>query len=142
MTLRIATWNINSVRLRIAALERLVATFNPDVLCLQETKVVDENFPRAALATLGYRHTMVHGMKSYNGVAPIAAASDERDDEVVVRPQRLPARHRKPPRQYRAAQRLRAGRRRHSGSGGESEVRPQASLPRRDDAVVPDRRSR
>ncbi len=69
MTLRIATWNINSVRLRIGALERLVATFNPDVLCLQETKVVDENFPLAALATLGYRHTMVHGMKSYNGVA-------------------------------------------------------------------------
>lgn len=69
MTLRVATWNINSVRLRIAALERLVAAFNPDVLCLQETKVVDDDFPLAPLAALGYRHTLVHGMKSYNGVA-------------------------------------------------------------------------
>jgi hypothetical protein len=68
-TLRIATWNVNSVRLRIAAFERLVAAFNPDVPCLQKTNVVDENFPLAALAGLGYRHTMVHGMKSYNGVA-------------------------------------------------------------------------
>jgi exodeoxyribonuclease III len=69
MTLRVVTWNINSVRLRIAAVERLASAFNPDVLCLQETKVVDEHFPRAALAAVGYRHTLVHGMKSYNGVA-------------------------------------------------------------------------
>jgi len=69
MTLRLVTWNINSVRLRIASLERLVATFNPDVLCLQETKVVDDSFPLAPLAALGYRHTLLHGMKSYNGVA-------------------------------------------------------------------------
>src|SRR5215813_7316562 len=69
MTLRVVSWNINSVRLRIAALERLVAFCNPDVLCLQETKVVDESFPLAPLAALGYRHTLIHGMKSYNGVA-------------------------------------------------------------------------
>jgi exodeoxyribonuclease-3 len=69
MTLRIATWNINSVRLRIGAIERLVAAFSPDVLCLQETKVVDEDFPLAPLVALGYRHTLLHGMKSYNGVA-------------------------------------------------------------------------
>jgi exodeoxyribonuclease III len=69
MALRLMTWNVNSVRLRIAALERLVATFNPDLLCLQETKVVDDNFPRAPLAALGYKHMLLHGMKSYNGVA-------------------------------------------------------------------------
>jgi exodeoxyribonuclease III len=69
MPLRLVTWNVNSVRLRIAALERLIAAFNPDVLCLQETKVVDESFPLAPLAALGYRHTLIHGMKSYNGVA-------------------------------------------------------------------------
>jgi exodeoxyribonuclease III len=69
MVLRLVTWNVNSVRLRIAALERLIATFNPDVLCLQETKVVDESFPLAPLVALSYRHTLIHGMKSYNGVA-------------------------------------------------------------------------
>lgn len=69
MPLRLVTWNVNSVRLRIAALERLVAAFNPDVLCLQETKVVDASFPLAPLTALGYRHTLIHGMKSYNGVA-------------------------------------------------------------------------
>ena len=69
MALRLLTWNVNSVRLRIAAIERLIAAFAPDVLCLQETKVVDEIFPRAPLAALGYRHALIHGMKSYNGVA-------------------------------------------------------------------------
>ena len=69
MALRLVTWNVNSVRLRIATLERLVATYSPDVFCLQETKVVDDSFPLAPLAALGYRHVLVHGMKSYNGVA-------------------------------------------------------------------------
>src|SRR5262249_41864633 len=69
MAFRLVTWNINSVRPRIAALERFIAAFNPDVLCLQETKVVDENFPLAPLAALGYRPTILQGMKSYNGVA-------------------------------------------------------------------------
>jgi exodeoxyribonuclease III len=69
MTLRLVTWNVNSVRLRIAALERLVAAFSPDVFCLQETKVMDDSFPLTPLTALGYRHTLVHGMKSYNGVA-------------------------------------------------------------------------
>ena len=69
MSLRLVTWNVNSVRLRIAALERLVATHSPDILCLQETKVVDAGFPLAALQALGYRHQLLHGMKSYNGVA-------------------------------------------------------------------------
>src|SRR5262249_56222916 len=69
MTLRLVIRKINSVRPRIAALERFIAAFNPDVLCLQETKVVDESFPLAPLAALGYRHTILQGMKSYNGVA-------------------------------------------------------------------------
>jgi exodeoxyribonuclease-3 len=69
MAFRLVTWNVNSLRLRIAALERIIASFAPDVLCLQETKVVDESFPLAPLAALGYRHTLIHGVKSYNGVA-------------------------------------------------------------------------
>ena len=69
MTLRLVTWNINSVRLRIDNVCRLLAEWAPDVLCLQETKTPDELFPREAFEALGYRHMLVHGMKGYNGVA-------------------------------------------------------------------------
>jgi exodeoxyribonuclease-3 len=69
MGLRLATWNINSVRLRIDNLERFIAENAPDVVCLQETKAPDEFFPAERLAALGYRHALVHGMKGYNGVA-------------------------------------------------------------------------
>src|SRR4029453_13973481 len=69
MSLRLVTWNINSVRLRLDNLARIVPGHQPDVICLQETKVIDEDFPLEPLAALGYRHTLLHGMKSYNGVA-------------------------------------------------------------------------
>ena len=68
-TLRIATWNINSLRLRVKLLERLVEALNPDVICLQETKVPDELFPHETLPELGYPHFLKSGMKGYNGVA-------------------------------------------------------------------------
>jgi exodeoxyribonuclease-3 len=67
--LRLVTWNINSIRLRIDNVRRLVAEWAPDVVCLQETKTPDELFPREAFEALGYRHMLVHGMKGYNGVA-------------------------------------------------------------------------
>jgi exodeoxyribonuclease-3 len=67
--MRIVTWNINSLRLRLPLLERLIAALNPDVICLQETKVPDEAFPETAPAALGYPHGLRWGMKSYNGVA-------------------------------------------------------------------------
>ncbi|MFB3151075.1 MAG: endonuclease/exonuclease/phosphatase family protein, partial [Alphaproteobacteria bacterium] len=69
MALRIATWNINSVRLRLENLRRLIAAAAPDIICLQETKVEDKDFPRAAVAEMGYPHLQIRGMKSYNGVA-------------------------------------------------------------------------
>ena len=69
MSLTILTWNINSVRLRIDNVRRLVAELQPDVICLQETKTQDEFFPKEAIETLGYGHVHIHGMKSYNGVA-------------------------------------------------------------------------
>ena len=80
MSLSIATWNINSVRLRIANVERYVRLRKPDVLCLQETKCPDEHFPHVAFEALGYKHRLIRGMKSYNGVAilskvPFAATS-------------------------------------------------------------------
>ncbi len=67
--MRILTWNINSVRLRMPRLLDLVDECNPDVICLQETKVMDEAFPFKPIIKAGYEHTHIHGMKSYNGVA-------------------------------------------------------------------------
>jgi exodeoxyribonuclease-3 len=69
MALTLATWNINSVRLRLDIVRRFIAEAQPDVLCLQETKSPDEHFPRAAFDELGYKHQLVHGMKGYNGIA-------------------------------------------------------------------------
>jgi exodeoxyribonuclease III len=67
--LRVATWNINSVRLRIGIVRKLMRLASPDIICLQETKSPDEVFPREAIAKLGYKHQAILGMKGYNGVA-------------------------------------------------------------------------
>jgi exodeoxyribonuclease-3 len=72
MPLSIATWNINSVRLRIDLVCRFLAEHRPDVLCLQETKCPDGNFPLKAFREAGYRHIAMHGQKGYHGVAIIA----------------------------------------------------------------------
>jgi len=66
--MRLVTWNINSVRLRAPLVRRLTEEIAPDILCLQETKVVDELFPHDELADL-FPHRHVRGMKAYNGVA-------------------------------------------------------------------------
>ncbi len=70
--LRIATWNINSLRLRLPLLRRLVDHAQPDVICLQETKVPDLLFPENAPAELGYPFHLRRGMKGYNGVAVLS----------------------------------------------------------------------
>jgi exodeoxyribonuclease-3 len=67
--LTIASWNINSVRKRIAQLERLAELTSADVICLQETKVSAESFPASDIAAMGYVHQAVAGYKGYNGVA-------------------------------------------------------------------------
>ncbi len=69
MHLRVATWNINSLRLRLPLLKQLVEALDPDVICLQETKVPDELFPAEAPGQLGYHYAAFRGMKGYNGVA-------------------------------------------------------------------------
>ena len=66
--MRIATWNVNSVRTRLEQVLAWLGQEQPDVLCLQETKVVDELFPRAAVESLGYQ-LAISGQKAYNGVA-------------------------------------------------------------------------
>lgn len=67
--MRLLTWNINSVRLRLPLLLRLMSEQKPDLVCLQETKCPDEHFPVEAIRSAGYGHLHFHGMKSYNGVA-------------------------------------------------------------------------
>jgi len=67
--MRVATWNINSVRLRLPLIERFVRENKPDILCLQETKVVNDAFPEGAFEQMGFAHRAISGMKSYNGVA-------------------------------------------------------------------------
>jgi exodeoxyribonuclease-3 len=69
VNLRIATWNINSLRLRLPLLKELIAALEPDVICLQETKVPDELFPAEGPPKLGFPHALFRGMKGYNGVA-------------------------------------------------------------------------
>jgi exodeoxyribonuclease-3 len=68
----IATWNINSVRLRIDQVERFLAEQAPDVLCLQEIKTAEELFPHEMFERLGYTHRAVHGQKGYHGVATVS----------------------------------------------------------------------
>lgn len=83
MRISVATWNINSVRLRIRQVTRFLSKHAPDVLCLQETKCQDENFPRRVFERAGYAHIALHGQKGWHGVAivsrlPIADVTRDR----------------------------------------------------------------
>src|SRR5665647_531256 len=66
--MRIATWNVNSVRQRLDHLLTWLRDCGPDIVCLQEIKCVDEAFPREAIEALGY-NVVTHGQKTFNGVA-------------------------------------------------------------------------
>ena len=72
MRLSIATWNINSVRLRIGLVARFLEEQKPDVLCLQETKCPDGQFPHSEFQRLGYKHIAINGQKGYHGVAVVS----------------------------------------------------------------------
>jgi len=67
--LKIASWNINSVRARSALVERLIVDEQPDILCLQETKVLDDIFPTDMFDRYGYRHRHLNGQRMHHGVA-------------------------------------------------------------------------
>ncbi len=67
--MKIISWNINSVRLRLPLLQKLIAEQQADIICLQETKTLDDTFPLAPLHEAGYEHIAIRGEKSYNGVA-------------------------------------------------------------------------
>lgn len=66
--MKIATWNVNSINVRLPQLAAWLRSADPDVLCVQETKCVDESFPYQELFDLGY-YSAFYGQKSYNGVA-------------------------------------------------------------------------
>ena len=65
--MRLITWNINSVRLRLNTVRKIVKKFQPDVLCLQETKCPDDLFPFEEFEDMGFVSTKIYGMKGYNG---------------------------------------------------------------------------
>lgn len=69
MTFTVATWNINSVRLRQGLVQKLMQEHAPDVLCLQECKSPVDKIPTDVFAELGYTHMVARGQKGYNGVA-------------------------------------------------------------------------
>ena len=72
----IATWNVNSIRTRLSQIMDWINQVNPDILCLQETKVMDDSFPFEPFEKLGYS-VEVYGQKSYNGVAIISKIKPE-----------------------------------------------------------------
>lgn len=77
--MRIATWNINGIKARIENLLQWLQTSGPDIVCLQEIKSVDEDFPRLEIESLGY-NVETHGQKGFNGVAIL---SKLKFDEVI-----------------------------------------------------------
>ena len=70
--MKIATWNINSVRSRIQLVTKFLIEHDIDVLCLQETKTQDEQFPVEVIADAGWPYFAIRGEKSYNGVAVLS----------------------------------------------------------------------
>ncbi len=80
MRLSITTWNINSVRLRIDLVAKFLKSARPDVLCLQETKCIDDAFPLKRFKRLGYEHIALNGQKGYHGVAIVSKLPFESSD--------------------------------------------------------------
>ena len=85
--MKLATWNVNSLAVRLPQLLDWLATHQPDVMVLQETKLTDDKFPQAEIEAAGY-HASWFGQKTYNGVALLSksAASEWLADEVVQYP--------------------------------------------------------
>lgn len=70
--MRVVSWNVNSVRKRVTHIRRLIRQVSPDIICLQETKVTDNLFPRELFTELGYCDIHLSGQKAYNGVAIVS----------------------------------------------------------------------
>ena len=81
--MKIASWNVNSLNVRLPQLQQWLQDFAPDVVGLQETKLEDHRFPDGALAELGYR-SVFHGQKTYNGVALLARGCSLDEVQVAI----------------------------------------------------------
>jgi exodeoxyribonuclease-3 len=81
--MKIASWNVNSLNVRLPQLQQWLAEFAPDVVGLQETKLEDHRFPDDALLEAGYR-SVFHGQKTYNGVAILARDRAIEDVQVAI----------------------------------------------------------
>ena len=81
--MKIASWNVNSLNVRLPQLQQWLADFAPDVVGLQETKLEDHRFPDDALAAAGYR-SVFHGQKTYNGVALLARGRALEDVQIAI----------------------------------------------------------
>ena len=82
--MKIATWNINSVRLRAPLVTKFLKDNDIDILCLQETKTQDKDFPKEAFEKNGYNNLVYSGEKSYNGVAIISRVPIEFDQTLNI----------------------------------------------------------
>src|ERR1700738_3642353 len=76
--LKLTSWNINSVRLRINLVARFIKAVRPDILCLQETKCPDDKFPLKRFKRLGYEYAALNGQKGYHGVVVLSRLPFER----------------------------------------------------------------
>ena len=83
--MKIAAWNVNSLKVRLPQLLDWLDVQQPDVLCLQETKLEDVNFPQQAIVDAGYA-VVFHGQKTYNGVALLSRLGLDVDDVVCNNP--------------------------------------------------------
>jgi len=92
MSISIATWNINSVRLRIDLVTRFLEEHKPDILCLQETKCMNGQFPHGPFRKLGYDYHAINGQKGYHGVA-ILSRRPLQDEESLMYCENPDARH-------------------------------------------------
>ncbi len=68
-TFKLASWNVNSIRIRLDLLKKLIESENPDIICIQEVKAKEEDFPFEEIEAMGYPHIALYGMPGYNGVA-------------------------------------------------------------------------
>ena len=136
--LKIASWNINSVRARTALVERLIAEQQPDILCLQETKVLDSIFPADLFDRHGYVHRQLNGQRMHHGVAILSRVPLRGSGQARLAGQwrgaarRRAARMRDPARERLCARPAATS----PDRTRQPEVRPEARLHRADDALV------
>jgi exodeoxyribonuclease-3 len=83
MQIKVTTWNINSVRLRIDLVAKFIKAVRPDILCLQETKCPDDRFPLKRFKRLGYESAALNGQKGYHGVVVLSRLPFERFNSQV-----------------------------------------------------------